>query len=133
MKTVIQHIYLVSLLCLIYTIGNFGFAQEPNSYTGKKQFYNINELILIIERARNAGFTDDEIKAITLKEDLTDKTINADAYIQNVQKMEAQLKKQNLVNLKKKYLTVQDIFNDLASLEQNQLKKFRDNLIEYVQ
>jgi len=108
---------------------NSAFSQENEQFVGKNKFYDIVDLIQLIEKAREAGFTDEELKTLTIRDG--DKTLYAMQYIQEQEKLKALKLKHAEAILKKQYLTVQDILNDLIALEPKQLKQFRDELANY--
>jgi len=120
--------YLFLFSTLVFGIFKPSYAEELNS--GRRQFYNVVELIKLIEIAREAGYSEEEIESLTIKDE--NKALNAMKYIQQ------ELKEKKTKNLEfkkllsKKYLTIQDILNDLLALEPKALSSFRDNLLTKV-
>jgi len=119
-KTIVA---LCTILIFFSGIVQNGFAKEPD----RNRFQKIEELIKLIERFREAGFTDEQIKKLEI--------VNGDEKI-NVLKHKAdlerarRLKKQKLQEfLNKDFLTVNDIFKELIVSEPGVIKKIREELV----
>lgn len=108
-------------------------AQEPPTQADSPQtleesqegFYDIDQLEKLFQIARESGFSDQDIREITI-EDEQGRTVNAWDYLQEVKKRRAMREKADQEKLSKIYLTVQDILSDLRKREKDDLRKLRD-------
>ena len=101
------------------------FSQERN--TGRRQFYDLVELTKIIQRARDAGFSEEELKNLELKDAGT--TINVYDYMNEIlarQRIEDEKLK---AFLSKRFLTVGDVYQEMVNLEPDALTKLREELV----
>ena len=101
------------------------FSQEGN--TGRRQFYDLVELTKIIQRARDAGFSEEELKNLELKDAGT--TINVYDYMNEIlarQRIEDEKLK---AFLSKRFLTVGDVYQEMVNLEPDALTKLREELV----
>jgi len=102
------------------------FAKEP-SLAQRVQFKNIDSLIGLIEKARDAGLSDEEIKKLQLNLETGD--VSALEYIEAF-KRSKQLKDQKVKDfLAKRFLTVGDIFREMVDMEPKRLETLREELI----
>ncbi len=88
---------------------------------------DLQELIRLIEIARESGFTEDEIKEITIEDH--GRVIKALEYYNKVMEQRAQREKALKDRENRVYLTVDDILKELAAKEPADLKKLRDDLV----
>ena len=111
-------------------------AQEPPSPPGAPQellertegFYDIDQLERLFQIARESGFSEQEIREITI-EDEEGKSVNAWDYLQDVKRRRSMQDKADQEKLKKIYITVQDILSDLRRREKDDLRKLRDESV----
>jgi hypothetical protein len=106
-----------------------GSALPVSSQTGpsKRTGPPVQELLQIIEAAKQAGLTEDQIKQLTLTDEAGN-SINAWDYLQS--QLEAKRKREalELEERTKVYLTVRDVFADLRKRESQDLNELRDQL-----
>lgn len=131
MKTVlIRRNKLITSLCLIILtcslVSSAGISQE-RSYEARRQFYVVENLIKMIEQARDAGMSDEDIQKMTIPVDGRDKSIVD--YIAELEHLRALKDKELEDFLSKKFLTINDIFNELIVSEPNVIKKLREKLV----
>jgi DNA-binding transcriptional MerR regulator len=117
---------IILLFCSLSFIMVFPlFSQEGN--TGRRQFYDLVELTKIIQRARDAGFSEEELKNLELKDAGT--TINVYDYMNEIlarQRIEDEKLKDFL---SKRFLTVGDVYQEMVNLEPDELTKLREELV----
>jgi hypothetical protein len=115
---------LIGLCCCL--MASTGSGQEPVN-TGRRQFYDIAELIRLIERAREAGMTDEELHKLEIRDG--DRVINVMEYKAEFERLQ-RLKDERLkAFLSKQFLTVNDIFQELIVTEPDVIQKLREELI----
>ena len=111
-------------------------AQEPPRPAGAAQellertegFYDTDQLERLFQIARESGFSEQEIREITI-EDEQGKSVNAWDYLQDVKRRRSMRDKADQEKLKKIYITVQDILSDLRRREKDDLLKLRDESV----
>lgn len=86
----------------------------------------LKELDNLIKVAKEAGFTEQEIKQITIERD--GETINVWEFIQEEEKRQKSASKKK-VKFQKRYLSVRDIAKDLTKKEPKRLDELRKKLI----
>ncbi|MBT4090829.1 MAG: hypothetical protein HN580_04700 [Deltaproteobacteria bacterium] len=128
MKTVLNKRIALSCLLiltcsLIYSVG---FSQEQ-SYEARRQFYTLEKLIKLIEQARDAGMSDEDLKKMELQDG--DRKINILEYMAELERLRAMKDKELEEFLSKKFLTINDIFNELIVSEPKVIKKLREKLV----
>ena len=128
MKTVLNKRIALSCLLiltcsLIYSVG---FSQEQ-SYEARRQFYTLEKLIKLIEQARDAGMSDEDLKKMELQDG--DRKINILEYMAELERLRALKDKELEEFLSKKFLTINDIFNELIVSEPKVIKKLREKLV----
>jgi hypothetical protein len=101
-------------------------AQEQ-SQQARRQFYKLNELIKIIDQAREAGMSDEDLKNLEL--DDGGRKINILEYMAELERLKALKDKELEDFLSKKFLTINDIFNELIVSEPKVIKKLREKLV----
>ena len=128
MKTVLNK--RIALLCLLILtcslIYSVGFSQEQ-SYEARRQFYTLEKLIKLIEQARDAGMSDENLKKMELQDG--DRKINILEYMAELERLRALKDKELEEFLSKKFLTINDIFNELIVSEPKVIKKLREKLV----
>jgi hypothetical protein len=114
----------IGLCCCL--MASTGFGQEPSD-PGRRQFYDIAELIRLIERAREAGMTDEELHQLEIRDG--DRIINVMEYKAEFERLQ-RLKEERLkAFLSKQFLTVNDIFQELIVTEPDVIRKLREELV----
>ena len=110
----------------LFIISTDGFAGQPSNDI-RRQFYSIEELIKLIERAREAGMSDEELGKLELRDG--DKVINVQDYI--TEERLRRLRKEEKLRefLSKKFLTVNDIYGELIKSEPEVIEKLREELV----
>ena len=109
----------IMLACVFWAFGQTA---------GPKPLVDVEELKRIIEIARESGFSEEQVREITI-EDEAGNLINALDYLKALER-EKQLKASASEELKnKRYLTVQEIFADLKGSEQKDLKALREKYL----
>ena len=103
-----------------------GFSQEQ-SYEARRQFYTLEKLIKLIEQARDAGMSDENLKKMELQDG--DRKINILEYMAELERLRAMKDKELEEFLSKKFLTINDIFNELIVSEPKVIKKLREKLV----
>lgn len=103
-----------------------GYAQDVDS-SGRRKFYSIAELIRIIERAREAGMSEAELRKLELRDG--DKQINVLDYIEQEKLRRLQKDKKIGQILNKKFLTINDIYNELIKSEPEVIERLREELV----
>jgi len=120
----------IAPLCLlIFTCSlmySMGFSQEQ-SYEARRQFYTLEKLIKLIEQARDAGMSDENLKKMELQDG--DRKINILEYMAELERLRALKDKELEEFLSKKFLTINDIFNELIVSEPKVIKKLREKLV----
>ena len=101
------------------------YPQQKN--TGRKQFYDLIELTKLIQRAREAGFSEEELKGLTLVD--AGKTINVSEYMEEILTRRRIADEKLKAFLQKKFITVQDVYSEMVQLEPNVLTKLREELV----
>jgi len=121
---------LIATLCLlIFTcslVYSAGFSQQ-RSYEARRQFYTLEKLIKLIEQARDAGMSDEDLKKMELQDG--NRKINILEYMAELERLRAMKDKELEEFLSKKFLTINDIFNELIVSEPNVIKKLREKLV----
>ena len=90
--------------------------------------YNINELRRLLEIAEESGFTEEQMRNITV-EDEKGTTINAWAFIRNYEKKKKEEEARLAAERAKKYLTPNDIMKELDGKQPKDIENMRDNLL----
>ncbi len=113
---------LLALLLLFWSVP----VRTQTPQKGRKQFYELIELTKLIEKAKEAGFSDEEIENLQIRDG--EQVINVTDYIGRI-KGKKIFEQEKLDDFKKKkFLTVRDIFVELVKLEPNVLTRLREEL-----
>ncbi|NQU64500.1 MAG: hypothetical protein HQ517_09490 [SAR324 cluster bacterium] len=119
-----------SIFCLLFftcsLIPSAGFSQE-RSYEARRQFYTLEKLIKLIDQAREAGMSDEDLKKMELQDG--DRRINILEYMAELERLKEMKDKELEEFLNKKFLTINDIFNELIVSEPKVIKKLREKLV----
>lgn len=116
----------ILMLCfLTFFIGTI--AAQDFANTSRDKYYKIEELIKLIERAREAGMSEEDLKSLEIRDG--DKEINVLDYIEQ-EKLE-RLKKEAALKalLEKNFLTVNDIYKELIKTEPEVIQQLREELV----
>lgn len=103
-------------------------AQPELTPESQEGFYDVDQLERLFRIARDSGFTDEDIRQITI-EDEQGKSINAWEYLQEIKRRRELRSKVDQDKLLRIYVTVQDILSDLKSEERADLRKLRDETV----
>jgi len=117
---------LLLLLLLLFTFTG-GLSAQSEYDLQRKQFLELDNLIKFIQRLKDAGFSEEEIQKLNLKDE--QKQINVMAYIEEIRNKKKVKDKKLKAFLDQNFLTVKDVFNELATMESDTLAKFRDELV----
>lgn len=101
-------------------------ATEEDEAAVREQQRFLQELETLLQAARDAQFPEEEIRAITVQRD--GKTINAWEYLDQEKRKQARQESRR-IELRDRYLTVQDIMGELKSQESNKLDALREELV----
>jgi len=113
---------IVSLLILFLLLGATAQAEQRNQYTKPKA---LNKLI---ERARDAGISDEALKNLDMREQGGTR-INVLRYIEEFESKKRVKEEELKTFLDKRFLTVNDIFKELVDHEEHQLIELREELV----
>ena len=117
----------ISLTGLLFSIFPLTDASAQSENSGRRKFYDIAELVKIIERARKAGFSDEDLKKLELRDG--DRLINIMDYMEELERIRQMKDKRLQEFLNKRFLTVKDIYNELIATEPEVIKKLREELV----
>jgi hypothetical protein len=118
--------FLSILLIALLLAGPLLFAQDSGN-TGRRKFYNVEELIRLIEQAREAGMSEEDLQNMEIIDG--DQEINVMEYIEK-KRLARLLKNQRLKELlSKNFLTVNDIYKELIKTEPSVIQKLREELV----
>ena len=116
---------LAALLVLTAVLGLLAAATALTQE--KKGFRDVVELKRLLEVAREAGFSDKEMREITIEDD-EGKIINVWAYLEEVERLKLLEARQRKAQEEKVYLTVQDVYTELKKDEPADLTRLRDKI-----
>lgn len=117
----------ISLVGLLFTFLPDADTSAQSENSDRRKFYNIAELVKIIERARKAGFSDEDLKKLELRDG--DQMINIMDYMEDLERLRKLKDKRLQEFLNKRFLTVKDIYNELVATEPEVIKKLREELV----
>ncbi len=112
---------------MIISVLGYNITVHAQSGFDRRQFYDIIELTKIIEKARDAGFSEEQIARLELRDG--DTTINVKDYLDEIKRRKLLRDKKLKEFLSKNFLTVRDIFKELLVLEPDKLAKLREELV----
>lgn len=102
--------------------------QAPEAGQEEREgFYRIEELERLFRMARESGFTEEQIREITIGDD--GREINAWDYLQRLKRRRAQAREEEREKREAKYLTVQDIFAELDEDREEELTRIREESV----
>ncbi len=97
-------------------------AQEEK----REGFYNVEELKRLLEVARESGFTEKELREITVEDG--DKVINVWEFLKEHERKKRERAARLKAQEEKVYLTVQDVVEDLEKEQPKDLSRLRDKI-----
>ena len=97
-------------------------AQEEK----REGFYNVEELKRLLEVARESGFTEKELREITVEDG--DKVINVWDFLKEYERKKRERAARLKAQKEKVYLTVQDVVEDLEKEQPKDLSRLRDKI-----
>lgn len=109
------------------SIGQTNPDLEDETEEAKQRADNLREMENLIRVAREAGFNEDELRDITVERD--GEKINVWDFVQTEKERLALAKKEEEVAAKKRFITVNDITEDLNQRESRQISNLRDRLL----
>ena len=153
MKAKTSIAFFVSLF--VWSVSSVSYAVEPRD---REQFYQLVELINLVQKAKEAGLQDEDLRNMSFKDDRKEiklqklvemmnllkkkNNVNPDELstykIKNAKDVvdaEAFLKKQlekkkaSKRDLRKDYITIQDILDELVEMEPETLTSLRDQFL----
>ncbi len=89
-------------------------------------FYNVEELKRLLEVARESGFTEKELREITVEDG--DKVINVWDFLKEYERKKRERAARLKAQQEKVYLTVQDVVEDLEKEQPKDLTRLRDKI-----
>ncbi len=99
-----------------------GTAQEVRG----KGFYDVEELRRLLEVAREAGFSEQELREITIEDE--GKVINVWQYLQELERKKREAAARLKAQQEKVYLTVQEQLEELKKDDPEDLTRLRDKI-----
>jgi len=93
----------------------------------REGFLDLQELIRLLEVAKESGFTEEQLKDITVEDE--GRLINAWEYVQEQRRKAEATAKARQERESRVYLTVKDVVKELMELEPKDLRKLRDELV----
>ena len=116
-------IFFSLLLCLV---GTSLMAQDPVN-ENRKQFTQEQNLEKFFQRASDAGLTEEDLKSLDLK--FASHKMNVSQYLSEI-KERRRIKDEKLrAFMSKNFLTVQDVYKELSTVEPQTLAGLRDALV----
>lgn len=110
-----------------YEFGDISTMSEEEIEAEKQSIKRLLELEKLIKTAKSAGFTDEELQVITIERN--GEKIKVWDFIKQERERMRLAKKKMMEASNKRYLTVEDITEDLIMNEGNQLKEIKNNSI----
>ena len=127
MKRIAQWKKLASLLCFGAAFGLLSASPALTQEVKKEGFRNVEELKRLLAVAREAGFSEKEMREITI-EDGEGNVINVWDYLEEIERQKRLEAERLKARKEKKYLTVQDVFADMRKGEPADLTQLRDKV-----
>ncbi len=113
-----------ALLGLAAAGASSGAAQAQEEK--REGFYNVEELKRLLEVARESGFTEKELREITVEDG--DKVINVWDFLKEYERKKRERAARLKAQKEKVYLTVQDVVEDLEKEQPKDLSRLRDKI-----
>ena len=122
-------------IILLFSLALFLFLHAPTQELSAQseeldcqEFYDITQAEKIVERAKKAGFTNEERREmIDLR--VGDQKIDVFEYKERLQRCSKQKDQRLKEFLSKRFLTIKDIYNELSTVERKVIKKIREELV----
>lgn len=118
---------LAALLGIGSVLGLMVAAPVQTQQVEQEGFRNIVELRRLMEVAREAGFSDEEMREITIEDD-EGNVVNVWKYLEEVERKKRLEAEKRKAQKEKIYLTVQDVFTELKKDEPADLTRLRDKI-----
>lgn len=118
---------LAVLLGIGSVLGLMVAAPVQSQQVEQEGFRNIVELRRLMEVAREAGFSDEEMREITI-EDNEGNIVNVWKYLEEIERKKRLEAEKRKAQEEKIYLTVQDVFTELKKDEPADLTRLRDKI-----
>ena len=117
---------LMTLLALGAALGLLAAAPALTQEERAEGFRNVEELKRLLEVARESGFSEQELREITIEDN--GKIINVWEYLEEVERQKRLAAERRKAQREKVYYTVQDIFADLDKEEPADLTQLRGRI-----
>lgn len=118
--------HLLALLALGAALGLLAAAPALTQEERGEGFRNVEELKRLLEVARESGFSEQELREITIEDD--GEVINVWEYLEELERQKRLAAERRKAEREKVYFTVQDIFADLDKAEPADLTRLRDRI-----
>lgn len=118
--------HLLALLALGAALGLLAAAPALTQEERSEGFRNVEELKRLLEVARESGFSEQELREITIEDD--GEVINVWEYLEELERQKRLAAERRKAEREKVYFTVQDIFADLDKAEPADLTRLRDRI-----
>lgn len=118
---------LAVLLGIGSVLGLMVAAPVQSQQVEQEGFRNVVELRRLMEVAREAGFSDEEMREITI-EDNEGNIVNVWKYLEEIERKKRLEAEKRKAQEEKIYLTVQDVFTELKKDEPADLTRLRDKI-----
>lgn len=118
---------MTSILWVILTCGLVFLGGSAGGEEKIRGFYNVIELRRLLEVARESGFSEAEVRKITIEDN--GKLINAWEYLQELEREKRMAEEKLRDDLARRFLTIPDVFERLKEDEEADLNKIRNQLI----
>lgn len=118
---------LAALLGIGSVLGLMVAAPVQSQQVEQEGFRNVVELRRLMEVAREAGFSDEEMREITI-EDNEGNIVNVWKYLEEIERKKRLEAEKRKAQEEKIYLTVQDVFTELKKDEPADLTRLRDKI-----
>jgi DNA-binding transcriptional MerR regulator len=118
---------LAALLGICSVLGLMVAAPVQTQQVEQEGFRDVVELRRLMEVAREAGFSDEEMREITIEDD-EGNIINVWKYLEEVERKKRLEAEKRKAQQEKIYLTVQDVFTELQKDEPDDLTRLRSKI-----
>lgn len=118
---------LLVFICLLIGVFSFQLQAEEGENSGRSQFLDITTLINLIQKARDAGYSEEDLAKINIQNG--DRSINVISYLEELRQKERDRTAAIEAFLKKNFITVGDVFMELTKLQPHELTELREELL----
>lgn len=115
------------MACVFFLFLAFGISSGYGQEGRRDMYYDLVELSKLIEISREAGFSEDQLKGLEIRDG--NRTVNVSEYMHKIQNQKVIEDEAVKEFLEKKFLTVQDIYHEMLKLEPTTLIKLREELV----